>query len=105
MVSDDWPLSGLTGDVRPALARALRAGEPAVLATLAAADSGAPLGEGAQLLFTRADYDQLFALLRPAATDLVHAYQASQGLTAQEATQAAGVSGGTASASIASMDG
>ena len=55
MVSEDWPLSGLTSDVRPALARALRAGEPVVLATLAAADAGAPLGKGAQMLFTRAE--------------------------------------------------
>jgi hypothetical protein len=36
-------------------------------------------------------FDRLFALLRPAAADLVRAYQTTQGLTAPEATQAAGV--------------
>ncbi len=50
---DDWPMFGLTSDVRPALAEARAAGEPCVLATLGAAQSGAPLGAGAQMLFTR----------------------------------------------------
>ena len=36
-------------------------------------------------------FDQAFALLRPAATELVHAYQAAQGLDATEATQAGAV--------------
>jgi hypothetical protein len=36
-------------------------------------------------------FDRLFALLRPAAADLVGAYQTTQGLSAAEATQAAGV--------------
>ena len=39
----------------------------------------------------KALFDQAFALLRPAATELVHAYQTSQGLNAQEATQAGGI--------------
>jgi uncharacterized protein YecT (DUF1311 family) len=36
-------------------------------------------------------FDRVFALLRPAAQDLVRAYQTSQALTATEATQAAGL--------------
>ncbi len=51
-VFDDWPMFGLTSEVRPALAEALRAAEPCVLATLGAAEGGAPLGVGAQMLFT-----------------------------------------------------
>ena len=49
---DDWPMFGLTSDIRPALAKARLAGEACVLATLGAAESGAPLGAGAQMLFT-----------------------------------------------------
>ena len=36
-------------------------------------------------------FDQVFARLRPVATELVRTYQTTQGLTAQEATQAAGL--------------
>ncbi len=50
---DDWPMFGLTSDVRPNLAEAQAAGEACVLATLGTAESGAPLGAGAQMLFTR----------------------------------------------------
>ena len=50
---DDWPTFGLMSDVRPALSNALRLGEPCVLATLGTAESGAPLGAGAQMLFAR----------------------------------------------------
>ena len=50
---DDWPMFGLTSDVRPALAEARVAGEACVLVTLGFAESGAPLGAGAQMLFTR----------------------------------------------------
>jgi hypothetical protein len=39
----------------------------------------------------KALFDQAFALLRPAATELVGAYQKTQGLSAQEATQAGGI--------------
>ena len=52
-VLEDWPIFGLTSDVRPALAEARRAGEHCVLATLGAAENGAPLGAGAQMLFAR----------------------------------------------------
>ena len=51
-VTDDWPMFGLTSDIRPALAEALRAAEPCVLATLGTAQNGAPFGAGAQMLFT-----------------------------------------------------
>ena len=50
---DDWPMFGLTSDVRPALAEAVAAGEACVLATLGSAESGAPLGAGAQMLVSR----------------------------------------------------
>ena len=49
----DWPLFGLTADVRPALAAAIKAGEPAVLVTLHSARGGAPFGVGAQMVFSR----------------------------------------------------
>lgn len=49
----DWPDFGLHADIRPALAAAMAAGEPAVLATLHAARGGAPYGLGAQMLFSR----------------------------------------------------
>jgi uncharacterized protein YecT (DUF1311 family) len=39
----------------------------------------------------KALFDQAFALLRPAATELVGAYQKTQGLSAPEATQAGGI--------------
>ncbi len=39
----------------------------------------------------KALFDRAFALLRPAATDLVHSYQTAQGLTGPEATQAGGI--------------
>lgn len=49
----DWPLYGLADDQRPAL-RALReAGEPAVLATIAALGGGGPRPVGAQMVFGR----------------------------------------------------
>lgn len=48
----DWAVFGLADDVRPALARAAEAGEPAALATLFAAHGGAPRGIGAQMLVT-----------------------------------------------------
>ena len=47
----DWPVFGLDDDVRPALESLVRAGEPAVLATLFAAEGGSPRGLGAQMLF------------------------------------------------------
>ena len=39
----------------------------------------------------KALFDQVFALLRPAAADLVRVYQTAQGLDAREATQAGGI--------------
>ncbi len=39
----------------------------------------------------KALFDRLFALLRPAASELVHAYQTTQGLNAAEATDAGGI--------------
>ena len=47
----DWPLFGWSDDIRPALAAALAAGRPAVLATLFKVDGSAPRGPGAQMLF------------------------------------------------------
>ncbi len=47
----DWPIYGLSADMRPALAEALRAGAPAVMVTLYAAEGATPLGLGAQMLF------------------------------------------------------
>jgi xanthine dehydrogenase accessory factor len=47
----DWPLFGWSDDVRPALAAALAAGRPAVLATLWQVAGSAPRGPGAQMLF------------------------------------------------------
>ena len=47
----DWPLFGWSDDVRPALAAALAAGRPAVLATLFRVEGSAPRGPGAQMLF------------------------------------------------------
>jgi xanthine dehydrogenase accessory factor len=49
----DWPEFGLVDDIRQALAAALRANEPSALATLYAAEGGAPRGLGAQMLVTR----------------------------------------------------
>ena len=48
----DWPLFGLTDDVRPALAAARAAGRPAALVTLAEAVGGSPRPPGAQMLVT-----------------------------------------------------
>ena len=50
-MSHEWPAYGLASDVRPVLARALKAGQPAVMVTLVAAEGAAPLGVGAQMLF------------------------------------------------------
>ena len=46
----DWPDFGLADDVRPALDALVRAGRPAVIATLFAADGGSPRGVGTQML-------------------------------------------------------
>ena len=48
----DWPTFGWSDDVRPALAVAMAAGRPAVLATLFKVEGSAPRGPGAQMLFT-----------------------------------------------------
>ena len=48
----DWPTYGLASDVRPLLARALAARWPAAMVTLYGAEGAAPLGVGAQMLFT-----------------------------------------------------
>jgi xanthine dehydrogenase accessory factor len=50
-----WPTFGLASDVRPLLARAVAAEEPAALVTLFGADGAAPLGVGSQMLFTPTD--------------------------------------------------
>lgn len=52
-LSADWPSFGVDDDIRPMLAVLRQAGEPAALATLFAADGGAPRGVGAQLLVGR----------------------------------------------------
>jgi xanthine dehydrogenase accessory factor len=49
----DWPLFGLADDQRPALRRLREAGEPAVLATIAALGGGGPRPVGAQMVFGR----------------------------------------------------
>ena len=47
----DWPVYGLSADVRPALSAGLRVGAPMVMVTLYAAEGATPLGLGAQMLF------------------------------------------------------
>lgn len=47
----DWPVFGWCDDIRPALARAMDAGRPAVLGTLFRVEGSAPRGPGAQMLF------------------------------------------------------
>jgi xanthine dehydrogenase accessory factor len=49
----DWPVFGLTDDVRPALGAASETGQAAVLVTLHTASGGAPRGVGAQMVVTR----------------------------------------------------
>jgi len=50
----DWPAFGLDDDVRPQLEALIDAGQPAVLATLFAAEGGSPRGVGTQMLFGEA---------------------------------------------------
>ena len=47
----DWPLFGMTGDVRPALKAARDAQEALILATLISVEGGGPRPEGAQMVF------------------------------------------------------
>jgi len=51
----DWPLFGLTEDVRPALRAAAAAGQPCALVTLYALNGGGPRPLGAQMLFAEGD--------------------------------------------------
>ncbi len=46
----DWPMFGLTDDVRPALAAAVAAGRPVALATIFAVIGGSPRPVGSQML-------------------------------------------------------
>src|SRR5271154_5694629 len=46
-----WPTFGLDEDVRPALRRALDAGEPAALVTLYKVEGGGPRTPGTQMVF------------------------------------------------------
>ena len=48
----DWPMFGLEADVRGFVARAMRAGEAVVVATLVAAEGGGPRRPGAQMAVT-----------------------------------------------------
>ena len=48
----EWPLFGLTDDVREAMAAAKAAGEAMVLATLTAVEGGGPRPAGTQMLFS-----------------------------------------------------
>ncbi len=57
----DWPLFGWSDDVRPAMAAALGAGRPAVLATLWKVEGSAPRGPGAQMLFDGAQASGYFS--------------------------------------------
>ena len=50
----DWPLFGLTDDVRPALREARAAGRPAALVTLHRVEGGGPRPVGTQMLFADA---------------------------------------------------
>ena len=50
----EWPLFGMTDDVRPALRQARDAGQPLVLATLTALDGGGPRPVGTQMAFAEA---------------------------------------------------
>ncbi|WP_067736786.1 XdhC family protein [Novosphingobium naphthalenivorans] len=59
--SGDWPTFGWADDVRPALAEAVAAGRPAVLATLFEVEGSAPRGPGAQMLFTHGADDTIAA--------------------------------------------
>ena len=47
----EWPLFGMTDDVRPALRQARAAGEAAALATLTAVEGGGPRPVGTQMVF------------------------------------------------------
>lgn len=51
----EWPLFGLTDDVRPALRQASAAGQSCALVTLYALDGGGPRPLGAQMLFAEGD--------------------------------------------------
>lgn len=48
----EWPLFGYADDVRPLLAKARTAGEPAALATIIGLSGGGPRPPGAQMAFT-----------------------------------------------------
>jgi len=50
----EWPLFGMTDDVRPALRQAQAAGEACALATLTAVDGGGPRPVGTQMVFAPA---------------------------------------------------
>ena len=47
----EWPIFGLTDDVRPSLRQAKAAGQACVLATLIAVEGGGPRPEGTQMVF------------------------------------------------------
>jgi xanthine dehydrogenase accessory factor len=47
----EWPLFGLTDDVRPTLRQAREAGQPCTLATLIAVEGGGPRPVGTQMVF------------------------------------------------------
>ena len=47
----EWPLFGYADDVRPALAKAMRDGDPAALVTLYAVEGAGPRPPGTQMLF------------------------------------------------------
>ena len=47
----EWPLFGMTDDVRPALRQARAAGEACALATLTTVEGGGPRPEGTQMVF------------------------------------------------------
>ena len=51
----EWPLFGLTEDIRPALRDAMDAGQACALVTLYALDGGGPRPLGAQMLFTETE--------------------------------------------------
>lgn len=57
----DWPTFGWNDDIRPALAEAVTADRPAVLATLYRVEGSAPRGPGAQMLFVPGSDDTLAA--------------------------------------------
>ena len=57
----DWPIFGMTDDIRPALADAVAQGQPLALATLIDADGGSPRAPGAQMMISPTSLSGFFS--------------------------------------------